>query len=567
MKKYFLLLGILTSTLYLKAQTDSLSNNDKIVTLTVTGQGKTIDEAKINALRSAIEQAFGAFVSSKTTILNDSLIKDEIVSVSNGNIQKYEVLNETPSPDGSYATTLKAIVSVSKLTSFCESKGVEVEFKGGLFSINIKQQILNEKAELKAIWETLFFLNPIINQSFDYTIKTSEPKSLDDRNLNWEIPITVSVISNKNIDFVFGYLKNMLKNTSLKPQEVENYKSLGKDVYTITLDTEIFYFRKKETQTAVRLFFGDLPRITKNFIVEDGLSNLQGYWYSKMNNLAISYKIKDIYYDREDVEPNIFYEYDMSNNIVQFNEPRFKSIRPLVSIVDISFTRNYSLNELEKLSKIQVHNGYSKTKIGTWYHGGRIYFIDSQSNAYISPIIDSYIYSLDNEIDERRGVSLIGIPSERVRTPNLRLSKIFTDTSTGSGYTNSLKLLKDKYASLDNSPAGICHRYSSLDFNDWFLPSKNELDILYRFHNYFCNATPLIYYSPSTIFFYNHCISSSQVDGSEFYCKGNRDGYLSVDYFDNVFNVDVIPIRWEKFPEGSYLEELDIQKHLDDSRF
>ena len=37
---------------------------DKTVTLVVNGQGKTPDEAKQNALRSAIEQAFGAFISS-----------------------------------------------------------------------------------------------------------------------------------------------------------------------------------------------------------------------------------------------------------------------------------------------------------------------------------------------------------------------------------------------------------------------------------------------------------------------------------------------------------------------
>jgi hypothetical protein len=34
------------------------------------------------------------------------------------------------------------------------------------------------------------------------------------------------------------------------------------------------------------------------------------------------------------------------------------------------------------------------------------------------------------------------------------------------------------------------------------------------------------------------------------------------DYFNNNFKVDVVPIRWEKFPEGSYIEALDIQKHL-----
>ena len=71
------------------------SQEDKTVTLTVSGTGKTLEESKTNALRSAIEQAFGAFISAKTEILNDNLVKDEIVSVSNGNIQSFEILNES----------------------------------------------------------------------------------------------------------------------------------------------------------------------------------------------------------------------------------------------------------------------------------------------------------------------------------------------------------------------------------------------------------------------------------------------------------------------------------------
>ena len=126
MKKLLLLLT-LVFTFTASAQ------DDKTVTLVVSGQGKTQDEAKQNALRSAIEQAFGTFISSKTEILNDNLVKDEIVSVTNGNIQKYEVLSEVQIPDGGYATSLKAIVSVSKLTSFCASKGVAIKFKDESF--------------------------------------------------------------------------------------------------------------------------------------------------------------------------------------------------------------------------------------------------------------------------------------------------------------------------------------------------------------------------------------------------------------------------------------------------
>lgn len=122
---------------------NAYAQDDKTVTLVVSGQGKTQDEAKQNALRSAIEQAFGTFISSKTEILNDNLVKDEIVSVANGNIQKFEIISEVQIPSGGYATSLKATVSVTKLTSFVESKGVVVEFKGSILAANVKQQMLN----------------------------------------------------------------------------------------------------------------------------------------------------------------------------------------------------------------------------------------------------------------------------------------------------------------------------------------------------------------------------------------------------------------------------------------
>ena len=87
-KKILTSVGIIAISMFfilpLLAQTES-----KVAILTVSGSGKTQEEAKQNALRNAIEQAFGTFISSNTQILNDNLVKDEIVSVSNGNIQEY----------------------------------------------------------------------------------------------------------------------------------------------------------------------------------------------------------------------------------------------------------------------------------------------------------------------------------------------------------------------------------------------------------------------------------------------------------------------------------------------
>ena len=62
--------------------TTAQTNNQKAaddITLVVDGEGKDKTEATKNALRSAIEQSYGTFVSANTVILNDELVKDEIV--------------------------------------------------------------------------------------------------------------------------------------------------------------------------------------------------------------------------------------------------------------------------------------------------------------------------------------------------------------------------------------------------------------------------------------------------------------------------------------------------------
>jgi len=230
MKKIVLLLGIIT----LLANV-SFAQEDKTVTLTVSGQGQTQDEAKQNALRNAIEQAFGTFISSNTEILNDELVKDEIVSVSSGNIQKFELLSEVQIENGEWSTTLKAVVSVTKLTSFCESKGISVEFKGSLFAFNVNQQILNEKNEIKAIENVCQVIRNIADVSFDYSITASDPISLDANNSKWRIPMYISVYKNSNFDNIPKILYSTLKGLSLSLEEAKNYVKLGKNVYPISI--------------------------------------------------------------------------------------------------------------------------------------------------------------------------------------------------------------------------------------------------------------------------------------------------------------------------------------------
>ena len=134
-------------------------------------------------------------------MFNDQVVADQMASVSSGNIKSYEVLYESQLPDGSWGVTLKTIVSVDKLTSFVEAKGIAIEINGGMFALNIKQQLLNEQGEIKAVSEMVGLLLDPMQISFDYVIKSSDPISLDAESKNWEIPLVVTATTNKNIDF------------------------------------------------------------------------------------------------------------------------------------------------------------------------------------------------------------------------------------------------------------------------------------------------------------------------------------------------------------------------------
>ena len=102
-------------------------------------------------------------------MLNDE-IKDEIVSISNGNIHNYKIISQVEIPDGGYSITLEATISVNQLTSFVRNKGIEVEFKGSLFGAEIRQQKLNETSEVIAVSNICNVSSSLLKESLDYNL-------------------------------------------------------------------------------------------------------------------------------------------------------------------------------------------------------------------------------------------------------------------------------------------------------------------------------------------------------------------------------------------------------------
>ena len=205
------------------AQNYNETSDEKEITLIVSGDGVNKEKATMTALRSAIEQAFGAFVSSNTKLLNDDLVKDEIVTISSGNIKKYEYLSEL-NVENKYLVTLKAVVSINNLIEFTKSKGGEVELSGGATAVmNQKIKTENNKNTRKAIDNVILQIIEALPSCFDYEVNlTHEPKAYSDELYGWPIEITVK--TNHNIDFInksFETILELIPKLGWAPEPIE----------------------------------------------------------------------------------------------------------------------------------------------------------------------------------------------------------------------------------------------------------------------------------------------------------------------------------------------------------
>ncbi len=229
MKKFLSLLAVMIIAATSFAQVED-------VTLTVLGTGRTEDEATNTALRSAIEQSFGTFVSANTSILNDQMVKDEIVSISKGNIKSYDKLSVSSLPNGQIGVSIRATVSVNKLISYAKSKGSRAEFAGQAYAANVKLIKLKAESTKKALNAMLSQMDILSKDLFDFELSIGEPVIgelgtdyyLPKGHMNYKysrsegyiIPLNVAVYANiASTNFANIYF-NTLKSLNLSEEEI-----------------------------------------------------------------------------------------------------------------------------------------------------------------------------------------------------------------------------------------------------------------------------------------------------------------------------------------------------------
>jgi len=265
MKYFYLIIFSFSISVY--------SQNPDEIQLQTNGYGANENEAIMDALRMAVENAYGVFINTSTTIINDQLIENEIKSLGKGNIIDYTIISQSKI-NNTYSVNLKSTVSLSKMMEFGKNSGQEINFNGGLFARNLKLQELYEKNEYSIIKNFIRELNQIYKTVFDYSINYTNPVLGSSGRYKVDIQVNTHVNDNsKNIEKILRDLKFI----SMDLEDAIAYKKINKPVFPIIIsinEDENLYLilRSKLSRDYFLANYSDITRFyMKNFVFSDGL--------------------------------------------------------------------------------------------------------------------------------------------------------------------------------------------------------------------------------------------------------------------------------------------------------
>jgi hypothetical protein len=209
------LIIVLSITNILSAQDGPLVAGEGEKKVITSGYGKNPDEALTQALRNAVEEAVGTYMTSTTRIENDELIEDKVLSLSRGFIKDFKKLSEMKVEDET-KVTISAIVTEDQIIETLTASGVEVKISGGLMFaqfMDMKQQ-MEDEANLVAS----LFKDPPENSPFDLEISYSNPVEKDDK-YNIELEVTAKI--NENYNILLQNLKRILDEIAFDYSDIQ----------------------------------------------------------------------------------------------------------------------------------------------------------------------------------------------------------------------------------------------------------------------------------------------------------------------------------------------------------
>jgi hypothetical protein len=92
------------------------STRQEVYYIEVAGDGSSVDQARNNGFRLAVEQALGTLISSETEVQNGKIVRDEIISYASGYVDRFEIVSQQKTQTG-FRVAMRVWVKKSALSN------------------------------------------------------------------------------------------------------------------------------------------------------------------------------------------------------------------------------------------------------------------------------------------------------------------------------------------------------------------------------------------------------------------------------------------------------------------
>ena len=185
----------------------------KVIT---SGYGKNPDEALTQALRNAVEEAVGTYMTSTTRIENDDIIEDKILSLSRGFIKDFKKLSEMK-VEGETKVTVAVIVTKTQILETLKASGIKVKVAGKKMFQQFASFDRQMEDEYKLIYDLLKDLPKEGPLDYEVEVLGQPVRSGSD----YEIKVSITGTINQNFRNQFSNFRNILNETAFDNKIVE----------------------------------------------------------------------------------------------------------------------------------------------------------------------------------------------------------------------------------------------------------------------------------------------------------------------------------------------------------
>jgi hypothetical protein len=152
------------------------STRQEVYYIEVAGDGPTIEQARNNGFRLAVEKAIGTLISSETEVQNGKIVRDEIISYASGYVDRFETISQQKTASG-FRVSMRVWVKRSALADRLLSRSKQSgQIDGAIASVKL-QTINEERATGDRLLQTV--LNDFPRRAFDIKI---EPTNINRQN-------------------------------------------------------------------------------------------------------------------------------------------------------------------------------------------------------------------------------------------------------------------------------------------------------------------------------------------------------------------------------------------------